>query len=131
MSTTTTNFGFVKPELTDPADITSFNANWDIIDENLKAASESKATSVVVEATLLAGNWSGSGIYTWVNENITSADQIIELLPSETITLEQLEALQTANIVGNAQEVGNVTFKAYGDIPKVDIPVVFIIRGDV
>lgn len=32
MSTMTTNIGLTKPELTDPADITAFNANWDTID---------------------------------------------------------------------------------------------------
>ena len=35
MSTTTTNFGLVKPELTDAADITAMNPNWDTIDEEL------------------------------------------------------------------------------------------------
>lgn len=35
MSTTTTNYGLVKPELTDAADITAMNQNWDIIDEEL------------------------------------------------------------------------------------------------
>lgn len=35
MSTTTTNFGLVKPELTDPADITQTNENWDKIDAEL------------------------------------------------------------------------------------------------
>ena len=36
MSTTTTNFGLLKPQLTDPSDITQTNQNWDIIDEKLK-----------------------------------------------------------------------------------------------
>lgn len=36
MSTTTTNYGLVKPELTDAADITAMNPNWDAIDETLK-----------------------------------------------------------------------------------------------
>jgi hypothetical protein len=35
MSTTTTNLGLLKPELSDPADITKMNDNWDIIDEAL------------------------------------------------------------------------------------------------
>lgn len=35
MSTTTTNLGLVKPELTDAADITAMNENWDKIDEKL------------------------------------------------------------------------------------------------
>lgn len=37
MSTTTTKHGLIKPELTDPADITQMNNNWDIIDEKLNA----------------------------------------------------------------------------------------------
>lgn len=32
MSTTTTNLGLVKPQLTDAADITAMNPNWDILD---------------------------------------------------------------------------------------------------
>ena len=35
MSTTTNNYNFVKPELTDPADITALNENWDKIDVEL------------------------------------------------------------------------------------------------
>lgn len=33
MSTTTTNLGLIKPELTDAADITAMNQNWDRLDE--------------------------------------------------------------------------------------------------
>ena len=35
MSMTTTNFGLIKPELTDAADITAMNPNWDKIDTEL------------------------------------------------------------------------------------------------
>ena len=35
MSTKTPNFNLLKPELTDAADITKYNTNWDIIDNNL------------------------------------------------------------------------------------------------
>ena len=38
MSTKTTNLELVKPELTDVADITAMNKNWDKIDEKLKDA---------------------------------------------------------------------------------------------
>lgn len=39
MATTTTNYGLVKPALTDaPPDITAINPNWDKIDEELKKA---------------------------------------------------------------------------------------------
>ena len=36
MSTTTTNYNLIKPELTDAADITATNENWDTIDTELK-----------------------------------------------------------------------------------------------
>ena len=35
MSTTTENYALIKPELTDAADITAFNKNWDVIDTKL------------------------------------------------------------------------------------------------
>lgn len=35
MSTTTTKYKLFKPELSDPADITKMNPNWDIIDAEL------------------------------------------------------------------------------------------------
>lgn len=40
MSTTTTNLNLIKPELTDAADITAMNENWDAIDELLSELSE-------------------------------------------------------------------------------------------
>ncbi len=46
MSTLTTNYKLVKPDLTDPADITAMNDNWDKIDANLKSLKDAsdKAT---------------------------------------------------------------------------------------
>lgn len=35
MSKLTSNFSLVKPEKTDPADITAMNNNWDVIDDTL------------------------------------------------------------------------------------------------
>ena len=46
MSTTTTNLGLIKPELTDVADITAMNQNWDIIDENLKSPNAQTFTAL-------------------------------------------------------------------------------------
>ena len=129
MSTTTSNFGFIKPELSDAADITLFNSNWDTLDTKLKESENKSSKSMVVDATILASGWGGS-TYTWTNSNIKSANQIIEMLPASTITKEQLEALQMANIVGTSQDVGSVTFTAYGEVPSIDIPVTFIVRGD-
>lgn len=131
MSTTTTNYGFIKPELKDAADITATNSNWDKLDAQLSnMSSGGSGKSIVIEYTILASKWK-SAKYTWSNSSIISANQMIELLPSQSITAEQLEALQGANIVGTSQAVGSITFTAYGSVPTIDVPVIFIIRGDV
>lgn len=36
MSTQTKTYGFVKPEITDPSDITSLNVNWDKVEAELE-----------------------------------------------------------------------------------------------
>ena len=41
MSTKTTNFEFLKPELTDNADITQYNSNWDKVDTKFKSIEDS------------------------------------------------------------------------------------------
>lgn len=41
MSTTTTNYALVKPELTDSADITAMNSNWDTLDTKIKSVETS------------------------------------------------------------------------------------------
>ena len=135
MSLTTSKLGLTKPELTDAADITATNRNWDIVDEEISKLKENangnySAKSIVVNATLLASSWENR-VYKWYNNGIKSANQIIELLPQQSITAAQLTALQAANIVGTSQGVGSVTLTAYGDVPTIDIPITFIIRGDV
>ena len=44
MSKTTANFGLIKPELTDSADITQMNQNWDTIDAQLKTVDDRVTT---------------------------------------------------------------------------------------
>lgn len=93
-----------------------------------------KSTSYKV--TLLASAWS-DGVYTWENEAITATCPI-ELLPQSNIAEAQLKALQKANIIGGAQigtdanagTTGSIQLIAKGSIPSVDIPVTFIVRGD-
>lgn len=46
-----------------------------------------------------------------------------------TIDGSGLEAMQSANIQDGGQTAGNVTLKAYGDKPTIDIPVRLIVRG--
>ena len=119
----TPNYQFDKPELSDPANITATNANWDKLDSRL--------TTVKVDTTLTTNGWTNNNRYNWYDSRITDPKQIIELLPSPTITKEQLEALQVANIVGTSQTVGRITLIALGEVPTISIPVVFLIRGDI
>ena len=46
------------------------------------------------------------------------------------MTKEQLLIAQGANIVSTAQAAGSLTLECYGDVPSVDLPVAFVIRGD-
>ena len=89
----------------------------------------SAADSIIINDTLVTASWVDNN-YTWKNNNIVSANQIVELIPRQNITAEQLESLQTANIVGTSQATGSITMTAFGEIPTIDIPVTFIIRGD-
>ena len=78
--------------------------------------------------TLLASSWEES-IYTLTAEGITET-AAAELCPAESITAEQLEALQAANIIGVGQAAGSITLKAFGDVPEADIPLTLTVRGD-
>jgi len=59
MSTTTTNYELVKPALTDAADITATNGNWDTIDTELKRVYD-KAFEVQTGNRALVSNGSGA-----------------------------------------------------------------------
>lgn len=93
-----------------------------------------KATSH--DVTLFATAWS-NGVYTWTHEDITATCPI-ELLPHSGITDVQLKALQKANIIGGKQigtdddtgTTGSIQLVAKGTVPTIDIPVTFIVRGD-
>lgn len=84
--------------------------------------------STIENATLNASGWSGTN-YTLAVGGAT-ASNIIELDKSPSITADQLEALQGANIVGTVQTNGSITLKAFGVVPKINIPIIVIVRGD-
>lgn len=107
-----------------------FNAVKELQEVLVETDANKSNKSAIVQSVLYASGWNNRG-YIWSNANIVSSKQIIELIPAENIALEQLEALQYANIVGTAQAAGKITLTAFGEIPTMDIPVVFVIRGDV
>ena len=86
------------------------------------------AKASIVTATLAANGWS-NGAYILTVSGVTATSNQ-ELLPAVDITAEQLEALQAANIQDGGQAAGNITLKAYGDVPTIDIPIRVIKRGD-
>lgn len=61
MSQNTTNYNLKKLELTDPADITALNTNWDSLDSTLKRLEDNNAipnadiTNIVTYGTRTGG----------------------------------------------------------------------------
>ena len=86
------------------------------------------AKASIVTATLSASAWA-DGAYVLSVDGVTATSNQ-EVLPAVDITAEQLEALQAANIQDGGQTAGNITLKAYGNVPTIDIPIRVIKRGD-
>ena len=101
MSTTTTNYGFVKPALTDPANIEAINPNWDLIDEKLHALDGKSATEVVKKITVLPEMWVGSEFpYTCtVAHNLggePTTKPLVDLDVSSYETVDEIEEAESA-----------------------------------
>ena len=99
MSTKTTNYELVKPALTDSADITAMNPNWDTIDTELQAhqtaldgkaaSSHNHAASAITSGTLGVAR-GGTGVTSnpsmLVNLASTTADTVFEASPRPGVT---------------------------------------------
>lgn len=101
-----------------------YNSDMKKIDDTI-----GKLKKVTVETTLLASGWV-NGIYTIQHANITATNDNV-YLPAIGISTTQLEALQSANIVDNGQEVGKAYLRAVGDVPTIDIPIRVVVKGEV
>lgn len=79
MSTTTDKYGFIKPELTDAADITAYNDNWDKIDRELR----------YLNTTVITANSADGVSYTAIVEGLTELYNGLELtiVPDKTSTV--------------------------------------------
>lgn len=99
-----------------------------------RTAWNSKASkSTPISATLAVANWSGTSApytITVTATGLKAEPAPTELLPGAGFTTDQLTALQAANIVKSDQSDGSIVLYAYGDKPSIDIPVEFIVRGD-
>ena len=124
MATETPNLKLKNPQATDFYNIEDFNGNFDKID-----GAFAKLSTTTVEHTIPHTAWN-SGRYIFSSALIKSATQDIELVKGKTMTKEQLLIAQGANIVSTAQAAGSLTLECYGDVPSVDLPVAFVIRGD-
>ena len=85
--------------------------------------------SIKEEVELEASSWRADKTYIYTHSNITETN-VVELIPATNITEEEYEALQDAQIIGSAQAADSITLKAMGEVPTINIPVIFIIRGD-
>lgn len=98
------------------------------VDLLLGRASSAAQTSAKYTMALSAASWSDN-TYTLAVTGAT-ADNVVELTPAPSITADQVEALQAANIIGTAQSTDSITLTAFGDVPTIDIPIIVIVRGD-
>lgn len=97
-----------------------------------KALNTKSDKSETVTAMLLAASWTGDAApysYALTVSGVTATSNQ-EVLPALNITVEQLEALQSANIQDGGQAANTMTLKAYGDKPTIDLPIRVIKRGD-
>lgn len=96
-------------------------------DEWLKSLKAAEST--VVSMTILAATWSNT--VTLSDEHITATNNVV-MIPGSSITVTQLDALQRANCQDcGTQSAGSITFKLFGDVPNIDIPVRLVIGGGV
>ena len=98
----------------------------------LAAFDETAAKSILMAATLSASGWAGSEApysQTIIVAGVTATSPN-EILPGASITADQLEAMEAANLQDGGQAAGSITLRAFGDQPTAAIPVRVIVRGD-
>lgn len=88
--------------------------------------------STTSNATLTSATWAGTTApysYTLSLTGVTTTN-VIEVIPQSSITTAQEESLALARISNGTQTTDSITLLAYGTKPTIDIPIIFIIRGD-
>lgn len=144
MSTNTLNYNMFKPELSDPADITKMNPNWDTIDSELKRldllGEDDKIlpeylpeiqSSSTTSATLLVNEWAlgsdGRYYQTILVEDVTVDTEFV-IVDCDLTTddadarVEILSAWEAPSANEVDQGNGTLTFHSY-TIPTVSIPI--------
>lgn len=101
MSTTTTNLGLIKPALTDAADITAMNANWDALDEEIT----SFKTLATLRSTAITETAVAQTESTIKHYLLSGTDYVADDLPSDAYKYS------TATII---KRYGNATIILWG-----------------
>jgi myosin heavy subunit len=119
----------IDSALSQKTDVAGGIAGYDSTQTALTAKSDK---SSLVPITLSASGWTGDAApYSQqISVEGVTATSANEVLPDASITADQLEAFQDANIQDGGQEAGKITLLAFGDKPSIDLPVRVIVRGD-
>lgn len=85
------------------------------------------------DVIILASNWNGTGIpYTnTVAVQGVTENSDVQVLPSDTITADQVNTWAGAMIMAATQASGSIMLKAFGDKPEIDIPITVLVGSDV
>ena len=98
-------------------------------DQDLSGLAEKSTT---IDSNLLAVNWTGSDApfsYSLTASGVTATSNQ-ELLPSITIIMDELTALQSANIIDGGQATNTIILKSFGTKPTINVPIRILKRGD-
>lgn len=82
-----------------------------------------------IQISFEASKWTDNQ-YT-ITSSFIKADNYIHLSAAKNITNEQYDALALAKIICTEQADGQITLKALGATPSIDIPITIIIEGGV
>lgn len=126
-------FNGIKGQLTSDAaakqqaQINTINSNISSMQTSVNSLN-SKMVTTKKNITLTSSGWS-NGTYT-ISDSLITASSYQEIIPSESITSDQMNALQRASLVQTAQAGGSITIKAFETVPSIDIPIIVIFRGE-
>lgn len=106
----------------------SFTGLTSVVDQ-IKAKFAEK--SRLVSASLPETGWIGEDSHTiTISVPGITVDTMVEIMVSEDANIAQKTAWAEAGIVSGSTGTGTVSLEAIGEVPKIDIPVTLIVRGD-
>lgn len=109
MSVLTQNLNLIKPELTDIADITMMNQNWDTIDSSIKELTDSLNDSLDADSNasdVLYDNTNSNLKSSNVQDALNETDSKIETLSAKAVTTNQIGLTITVDSSG----ILNITY---------------------